>query len=37
MRAIVETGFDGYVAQEFQPTYNDKFAALKEGIKICDV
>jgi len=37
MRAILETGFDGYVAQEFQPTYSDKFAALKEGIKICDV
>lgn len=37
MKAIVETGFDGYVAQEFLPTYTDKFAALKEAIKICDV
>jgi len=36
MKAIVETGFDDYVAQEFHPTYNDKFTALKEGIKICD-
>jgi hydroxypyruvate isomerase len=37
MRAIVETGYDGYVAQEFVPTYDDKLAALAEGIKICDV
>ncbi|MDR9457747.1 MAG: TIM barrel protein [Salegentibacter sp.] len=37
MRAIVETGFDGYVAQEFIPTYDNKMAALQEAIKICDV
>lgn len=37
MRAIVETGFKGYVAQEFIPTYEDKIAALKEGVLICDV
>lgn len=37
MRAIAETGFDGYVAQEFIPTYEDKFAALREAVKICDV
>lgn len=37
MRAIVETGFDGFVAQEFVPTYDNKIAALKEAIKICDV
>lgn len=37
MRAIVETGFDGYVAQEFVPTYENKFSALEEAIKICDV
>ncbi len=37
MRAIVETGFEGYVAQEFVPTYEDKMAALEEAIKICDV
>lgn len=37
MRAIVETGFKGYVAQEFVPTYDDKLAALKEAFKICDV
>ncbi|WP_281988176.1 hydroxypyruvate isomerase family protein [Aquimarina aggregata] len=37
MKAIVKTGFKGYVAQEFIPTYPDKLAALKEGIAICDV
>ncbi|WP_081209831.1 hydroxypyruvate isomerase family protein [Salegentibacter sediminis] len=37
MNAIVETGFDGYVAQEFIPTYDNKMVALKEAIEICDV
>ena len=37
VRAIHETGFDGYIAQEFIPTYDDKLAALAEGIKICTV
>ncbi len=37
MRAIAETGFDGYVAQEFIPTYADKIEALAEGVRICDV
>lgn len=37
MKAIVETGFKGHVAQEFIPTWDDKIAALKEGITICDV
>jgi hydroxypyruvate isomerase len=37
MRAIVETGFKGYVAQEFVPTYPDKLDSLREAIKICDV
>ncbi|SHJ07646.1 hydroxypyruvate isomerase family protein [Aquimarina spongiae] len=37
MRAILSTGFNGYVAQEFIPTYQDKLQALKEAILICDV
>lgn len=37
MRAIVDTGFKGYVAQEFMPTYKNKLDSLKEAIKICDV
>lgn len=37
MEAIYETDFDGFVAQEFIPTYEDKLAALREGIEICDI
>ncbi len=37
MRAIVETGFKGYVAQEFIPKNPDKLASLKKAIQICDV
>lgn len=37
MKAILATGYKGYVAQEFIPTWSDKIAALKEGVTICDV
>ena len=37
MKAILETGYKGYVAQEFIPTWEDPIAALEEGITICDV
>jgi hydroxypyruvate isomerase len=37
MKAIVETGYKGHVAQEFIPTWEDPIAALKEGVTICDV
>jgi hydroxypyruvate isomerase len=37
MKAIVNTGYKGYVAQEFLPTKPDKIAALKEAVTICDV
>lgn len=37
IKAIHETGFDGFVAQEFIPTYEDKIKALAEGINICNV
>jgi hydroxypyruvate isomerase len=37
MSAIVETGFKGYVAQEFIPAASDKIASLKKAISICDV
>jgi hydroxypyruvate isomerase len=36
MRAILETGFQGFVAQEFIPK-RDPLASLKQGIHICDV
>jgi hydroxypyruvate isomerase len=37
MRAIVATGYKGYVAQEFIPTAKDKLGALRKGVEICDV
>jgi len=37
MRAIVETGFKGHVAQEFQPKRPDVLASLRQGVHICDV
>ena len=37
MREIVKTGFDGYVAQEFIPTWEDKAAALRHAVALCDV
>ena len=36
MRAIVETGFDGHVAQEFVPS-RDPMESLRQGVEICDV
>jgi len=37
MQAIVDTGFKGFVAQEFIPKRPDKLASLKQGVGICDV
>jgi len=37
MKAIVEIGHKGYVAQEFIPKDTDKIASLKQGVTICDV
>ena len=37
MRAIKDTGFKGYVAQEFIPIKEDKVASLREAVQICDV
>jgi hydroxypyruvate isomerase len=36
MRAILDTGFDGYVAQEFVPA-REPLASLAQGFRICDV
>ena len=36
MMAIVETGYTGYVGQEFIPT-RDKVTSLNEAVKLCDV
>ncbi|SDM82351.1 hydroxypyruvate isomerase family protein [Kriegella aquimaris] len=37
MQAILKTGYKGYVAQEFVPSWDDQIAALKQGVTICDV
>lgn len=37
MKAIVETGYKGFVGQEFTPKRKDKIASLKQGVEICDV
>ena len=37
MKAILKTGYRGYVAQEFIPTWQDKAAALRHAAKVCDV
>ena len=37
MKAIVDTGYKGHVAQEFIPKRADVLASLKQGVTICDV
>ncbi len=37
MRAILEIGYTGYVAQEFIPTWPDKALALRHAAQVCDV
>lgn len=36
VKAILATGFKGYLAQEFIPRSKDKLGSLREAIKICD-
>lgn len=36
-RAIRDTGFDGYLAQEFMPATPDPVGSLREAIRLCDV
>jgi hydroxypyruvate isomerase len=37
IKAIVGTGFKGYLAQEFIPSKKDAFKSLNEAVTICDV
>jgi hydroxypyruvate isomerase len=37
MRAILDIGFTGYVAQEFIPTWPDRAMALRHAARLCDV
>lgn len=37
MKAILSTGFKGYVAQEFIPLHADKAESLRTAVRICDI
>jgi hydroxypyruvate isomerase len=37
IRAIHETGYTGYITQEFIPTWQDKLASLRHGVSVCDI
>lgn len=37
IREIVQTGYDGYLAQEFIPTWDDPMEGLRHAAKLCDV
>ena len=37
MQAIVETGYQGYVGQEYIPLGTDKIGSLRRGVRLCDV
>jgi len=37
IRAILETGYQGYVAQEFIPTWDDPMESLAHAARVCDV
>ena len=37
MKAITETGYKGFVGQEFVPSRKDDIASLKQGVTICDI
>ena len=37
IRAIIETGYKGFIAQEFIPTADDPVASLQQAFEVCDV
>lgn len=37
LEAILETGYTGYVAQEFIPTWDDPILALRQAAQLCDI
>ncbi|MBE7177113.1 MAG: TIM barrel protein [Mucilaginibacter polytrichastri] len=37
VKAIIATGFKGYLAQEFMPAKADKLASLRDAVLLCDV
>ena len=37
IKAIIDTGYTGFVGQEFIPKRSDALASLKQGVEICDI
>lgn len=37
IKAIVDTGYDGFIGQEFIPTWEDELEALEQGVRICTI
>jgi len=37
IKAILETGYTGFIGQEFIPKRDDKIGSLKQGVEICSV
>ena len=37
MKKVLETGFKGFVAQEFVPKRSDPIASLRQGVELCDI
>ena len=37
LREILKTGYDGFVAQEFIPTWDDPLTALRHAVEVCDI
>lgn len=37
IRAIMDTGYEGFIAQEFIPTSDDPVASLQQAFDVCDV
>jgi hydroxypyruvate isomerase len=37
VRAIIDTGYKGYLGQEFIPVGKDPLASLRHGVEVCDV
>lgn len=37
MKTLLALGYDGFVGQEFIPTWEDKIASLADGVRRCDV
>lgn len=37
IKAVADSDYDGYVVQEYIPTWDDKLASLRHGVALCDV